>query len=106
MRKLAAVLLALVAVTNPASAAWSGYYQIKVLKAHTGGIIFTLDGFSNSDPDITCSTSAFSLLNTAQNYDVRSSFLLAAHMAGQEVSVSFYGCANSGDILVNSVQLN
>jgi hypothetical protein len=81
-------------LSQSALAAWSGNLYIDVLKVQSNGTYLSLDGFENSDSSIECGKDAFFLSSEADNYEARTSFLLAAYMAGKSINVSYYGCSS------------
>lgn len=84
-------------------AAWSGKYPIKSVKATTGGVEVVLSGFKNNSSEVVCTHSSFVIAHDSSNYEIRSSFVLSAYMANEEINISYYGCMSNGQIRVGSV---
>ena len=72
--------------------------------AVTNGTLVVLDGFTNSDPEISCGSSRFWMPETGQNYQTRTSILLAAYLSSTAVNMSYYVCG-SDLIKISSVQV-
>lgn len=84
-------------------AAWTGKQTISVIKAQTGGLYILLDGYTNTNADVTCSSNAFFLPDSDTNYSTKAAFLMAAFMGNEQVNFSYYGCT-SNYIKLGSVQ--
>lgn len=108
MKKTCVTILATLltaAPAAPAAAAWANDYKIAVLKAQGNGVLLRLEGFTNSDPSVSCVRDTFWIDDTDGNFEERTSFLLAAYFAQATVSVSYYGCSGE-HIQLGSVQLS
>lgn len=79
------------AIANPAAADWTSYYSIESLQSKENGTYLILSGFQNT----ICDSNVFLLSSDQPNYEGRTSFLLAAFMAGMKVRVSYYECVGS-----------
>ena len=109
MKKIAIMLLITLFATN-SIAAWSTSQPIKMLKAQGNGIVFSLDGFVNTDTTIQCTFNNFFFLEedtaASSNYQARVSFLLSVFMSDKTLSFSYYGCTSDNKyVLVSSIKL-
>lgn len=86
-----------------AFAAWSGKFPIKSIKATSGGVEVVLSGFTNNSTEVVCTHSSFVIAHNSSNYEIRSSFVLSAYMAKEQINISYYGCMSNGQIKVGSV---
>lgn len=101
------IFLALVIslVSFDASAAWTGHKEISKLKVQDNGIYLVLKEFQNSDPNVDCGSNGFWLgFSEEPYYQAKLSVLLAAHMSGKTVTLSYYECGN-GHIALGSVEI-
>ena len=91
---LSKVLMSVVAVCLiPNSyAAWTEKTKIRELRAQANGIYVILENFTNTDVSINCENSGFWMPDDAQNYQVRTSFLISAFVSKQDIKISYYNC--------------
>lgn len=89
-----------------ASAEWTSYASIKMIKAESEGVQVVLDGFSNTSEEVQCERESFFMRPASDNYEAKLSFLLAAYSAALDVKLSYYGCDRSGLIGLSSVMLS
>jgi len=101
MKKVLIILLTSIPLVCLAE--WTDPYKIKKLKLQGNGTNVVLDGFTNQSQEVDCGSNGFWLSETEQNYQARTSMLLAAYVSGVEVDISYYEC-ESGLIKIGSVQ--
>ncbi|SDK25207.1 hypothetical protein [Microbulbifer yueqingensis] len=88
-------------------AASTGPHYIETVKAQWTGTYVKLKDFVNSDTSVQCEGSTFYFTSSTANYETRTSFLLAAFMAGKPVNITYYDCSSSSPhIEVGSVLLS